>query len=196
MVRLLNRRPCAKKNSFVDKKAKIGNGTRLVNSRIGQFTYAYGCILVNTTIGAFCSLASGTTIGGGGHPVDWVSSSPVFYQKKNVLKTNFAVASFDEYARTTIGNDVWIGSHCQIKGGVTIGDGAIVGMGSVVTKDIPPYEIWAGNPARCIRKRFDEETIAKLLEIKWWNWEESKLHKYGKYFNDPQQLFAKLEEEQ
>lgn len=165
-------------------------------SQIGRYSYMYGSCLIKTKVGSFCSIASKTLIGGGGHPVDWVSSSPVFYQKKNVLKTTFAHQKFTEYAQTTIGNDVWIGSHCLIKGGVTIGDGAIIGMGSVVTKDVPPYEIWAGNPAKCIRKRFDDETIQKLLELKWWDWDEDKLYQYGNYFNDPKQLFTKLEEDQ
>ncbi len=196
LARLMAWRPSAIRNSVIDKKAAVGGGAQMKESEIGRYSYMYGSCLIKTRVGAFCSIASKTLIGGGGHPVDWISSSPVFYQKKNVLKTCFAKASFPEYAQTTIGNDVWIGSHCLIKGGVTIGDGAIVGMGSVVTKDIPPYEIWAGNPAKCIRKRFDDETIAKLLELKWWNWEEEKLYKYGKYFNNPQQLFEKLEEDQ
>lgn len=195
-ARLMAWRPCTIRNSVIDKKAAVGGGAQMKESEIGRYSYMYGSCLINTKVGAFCSIASKTLVGGGGHPVDWVSSSPVFYQKGNVLKTIFAQHAFPEYAQTTIGNDVWVGSHCLIKGGVTIGDGAIIGMGSVVTKDVPPYEIWAGNPAKCIRKRFDDETIAKLLELKWWNWNEEKLHKYGKYFNDPQQLFEKLEEDQ
>ena len=196
LARIFTWKPCLIRNSTIHKTAAVGNGAQLKESRIGRYSYAYGACLIKTQVGAFCSIASKTLIGGGGHPVDRVSSSPVLYQKKNVMKTCFADLPFEEYAETTIGNDVWIGFRCIIKGGVTIGDGAIVGMGSVVTKDIPPYEIWAGNPARCIRKRFDDETIAKLLELKWWDWDEDKLHRYGAYFQDPQQLFAKLEEAQ
>ena len=195
-ARLMSWRPCAIRNSIIDKKAAVGGGAQMKESKIGRYSYMFGSCLIKADVGSFCSIASKTLIGGGGHPVDWVSSSPVFYQKKNVLKTCFAQASFPEYAQTTIGNDVWIGSHCLIKGGVTIGDGAIVGMGSVVTKDIPPYEIWGGNPAKCIRKRFDDKTIEKLLKLKWWDWDEEKLNRYGKYFRDPQQLLNKLEEDQ
>ena len=72
----------------------------------------------------------------------------------------------------------------MIKAGLTIGDGAIIGMGSVVTKDVGPYEIWAGNPAKMIRKRFDIDKINKMLEIKWWNWEDEEIEKYAKTFND------------
>ena len=194
--RLLAWRPCAIRNSTIDKTASIGNGAQIKESQIGRYSYAYDCCLIRTTVGAFCSIASKTIIGGGRHPTNWVSSSPVFYKNKNVLKTNFATTEFNEYAQTTIGNDVWIGSQCIIKGGVTIGDGAIIGMGSVVTKDVPPYEIWAGNPAKFIRKRFDNETITKLLDIAWWNWDKKKLLEYGEHFNNPSQLFEKLEEAQ
>lgn len=195
-VRLITRKPCAIRGSVIHKKASVGNGAKLVNCQVGRYSYVYGSNVIETSLGAFCSIASGCTIGGGKHPTDWVSTSPVFYKGRNVLKTNYSQNKFEEYARTTIGNDVWIGSKCLIKGGVTIGDGAIIGMGSVVTHDVPPYEIWGGNPAKCIRKRFDDETIAKLLELKWWNWDEEKLQKYGDLFCSPEKLLAKLEEEQ
>ncbi len=194
-ARLLSKKPSAIKHSQVDKAAAVGNGALLINSSIGRYSYIYGSNLLHTDLGKFSSVGYGCTIGGGRHPVNWVSSSPVFYSKNNSLKTCFAEKAFDEYVQTTIGNDVWIGSRTMIKGGVTIGDGAIIGMGSIVTKDIPPYEIWAGNPARFIRKRFDEETIEKLQKLQWWNWDEDKLRKYGSFFDDPQKLFEQLEAE-
>ena len=195
LARLLTRRPAAIRGSVIDKTAAVGNGAVIVNSSIGKYSYIYDSGLIGTKLGAFCSIAGGCSIGGGKHPTGWVSSSPVFYKGKNVLKRNFSQNPFSEYAQTTIGNDVWIGSKCLIKGGVTIGDGAIIGMGSVVTHDVPPYEIWAGNPAKCIRKRFDDATIAKLLELKWWDWENDRLEKYGDLFQSPEELLKKLEEE-
>ena len=192
--RIVNRRPCAIKNSQIHTKAKVGNGAQLVNTKIGKYSYLYGTSAVNTDIGAFCSIAAGSTIGGGSHPTTWASSSPVFYKGKNVLNTNFSNNHYDEYKKTVIGNDVWIGSKCLIKGGVIIGDGAIIGMGSVVTKDIPPYEIWGGNPAHFIRKRFDDETINKLLALKWWNMDDEELKQCGDLFNNPDALIAYLEE--
>jgi len=193
-ARILNRRPCAIKNSKIHKKAAVGNGAQLVNCTIGKYSYLYGTSAVHTDIGAFCSIAAGTTIGGGSHPTDWVSSSPVFYKGKNVLKKNFSNKEYTEFQRTTIGNDVWIGSKCLIKGGITIGDGAVIGMGSVVTHDVPPYEIWAGNPARCIRKRFSEETIRALLELKWWEWDDETLTEMAPYFDAPEQLIQVYKE--
>lgn len=193
IARVLSRKPSAIRGSKIHKKASIGNGAQIVNCTIDRYTYIYGSSVVFADVGAFCSIAAGTTIGGGMHPTDWVSTSPVFYRGGNVLKTNFSQNKFEEFAHTTIGNDVWIGSKCLIKGGVTIGDGAIIGMGSVVTKDVPPYEIWAGNPAKCIRKRFDDETIAKLLKLQWWTWDEKKLAQYGDTFRDPQELLVQTE---
>ena len=83
-------------------------------------------------------------------------------------------------------------SHYHPGGGVTIGDGAVVGAGSIVTKDVGPYEIWAGNPARFIRKRFDDEIIEKLLESQWWNWDDEKLKKYGEKFQSPEEFVKSL----
>ena len=194
VARVLNRKLSAIRGSVIDKTASVGNGAQIVNCRIGRYSYIYGSSAVETEIGSFCSIAAGTSIGGGSHPTDWVSSSPVFYKGRNVLKTNFSQNYYEEYKRTIIGNDVWIGSNCRIKGGVTIGHGAVVGMGSVVTKDIPPYEIWAGNPAKLIRKRFDDETIEKLLATKWWELPDEKLKEIGDLFNDPKELIKYLEE--
>ena len=192
--RLLNRRPCAIKNAQIHKKAAIGNGTQFVNSKIGRYSYVYGSNVVNTEIGAFCSIAAGCSIGGGSHPTSWVSTSPVFYKGRNVLHKNFSDHSYTEFADTKIGNDVWIGAKCLIKGGVTIGDGAVIGMGSVVTHDVPPYEIWAGTPAKFIRKRFDDETIEKLLRLQWWTLGDEQLAACGQLFNDPEALIKYLEE--
>ena len=193
-ARILNRRPSAIKNTKIHKTAKVGNGAQLVGCTMGRYSYLYGTSAVNTRIGAFCSIAAGSSIGGGSHPTDWVSSSPVFYRGKNVLRTNFSQNKYEEFKETVIGNDVWIGSKCLIKGGVTIGTGAVIGMGSVVTKDVPPYEIWAGNPARCIRKRFDDETIEALLDSKWWELPDDTLAACGDLFREPQKLLEYLKE--
>lgn len=195
LSRIINRKPVSVKNSTISKTAAVGNGAQIVNSTIGRYTYIFESKLIATDVGSFCSIAADCTIGGGSHPSEWVSSSPVFYNGKNCLKKNFSTNDYKEYKRTEIGNDVWIGSKCLIKGGVKIGDGSIVGMGSVVTHDIPAYEIWAGNPAKKIRKRFDDSTIDKLLDLKWWNMSDEMLDSIGKFFNNPEVLFKCLEEE-
>ncbi len=193
-ARLLSRRPVAVKNSKVHSTAKVGDGAQLVNCNMGKYSYMYGSGATNTDIGAFCSIARGCSIGGGSHPIDWVSTSPVFYKGKNVLHVNFSHNDFYDNKKTVIGNDVWIGSNCLIKEGVSIGDGAIIGMGSVVTHDVPAYEIWAGTPARFIRKRFDDVTVEKLLKIRWWDLSDADLKKISDCFDDPKKMIEIFEE--
>lgn len=192
-----NMQPKAVKNGKIDKKAKIGHGTQFVDSSIGRYSYiGANCGVVKTEIGSFCSIAAGTSIGGGAHPLTFVSSSPVFCKGKNILKTNFAVHDFDPYKKTVIGHDVWIGAKCLIKGGVTIGTGAVIGMGSVVTKDVPPYAIVGGNPAKIIRYRFDEETVKGLLESKWWELPEEELKEKATLFTDPKDFLKHLDKKE
>ena len=110
-----------------------------------------------------------------------MSTSPIFTQKVNALqkcwidKDVFEHKTEDE--RVYIGNDVWVGSHVLINGGVHVGDGAVIGAGAVVVKDVPPYAIVGGVPAKVIRYRFSSEVIARLLELEWWNFDDSELKK-------------------
>lgn len=186
----------AVKKSNLDNTVKLCYDDQIVCCSVGRYTYIgeHSCILY-ADIGKFCSIADRCVIGGPAHSVDFVSTSPVFNKGRNIFGINFANFSFDDYKRTTIGNDVWIGSGCFIKSGVSISDGAVIGMGSVVTKDIGPYEIWAGNPAKFIRKRFDDETIRHLQKIQWWDFPEEKLHCVGKYFDSPDLFINKMKKD-
>ena len=110
------------------------------------------------------------------HPTKgYISSSPIFYStKKQCGQSYVSTNSFEEESKVDgnyaiIGNDVWIGAWVKIKGGVRIGDGAIIAMGAIVTKDVPPYAVVGGVPAKIIRYRFSDDIILKLLEKKWWN---------------------------
>lgn len=183
------------RRSQVGKHAYIGGGSRFSASTIGRYSYTGrdGSFFM-TDIGQFCSISDGCTCGMPEHDMTRASTSPVFQRGRNRLNTNFATMPHPAYPRTTIGNDVWIGANVSIKAGVTIGDGAVIGMGSVVTKDIPPYAIAVGVPAKVVRYRFDEETIAKLQALAWWDWDENKLAKYGEAFCDPRVLLQQLEE--
>ena len=158
------------KNTRFGKKTFIGNGSHVVNSELGDFSYiAYNTKCYNTRIGNYCSIGSDCVIGGAEHPLTSISSSPVFYDKKNPCKVYFGNWKWDSFSKETIiGNDVWIGDHSLIKAGLSIGNGSVVGMGSVVTKNIPPYEVWAGNPAKFIKRRFNEEIVADLMNSNWW----------------------------
>ncbi len=171
------------RNSKIDKKAVILSFCKVYNSEIEKYTYLGRTTNVyNTTIGKYTSIADGCIIGAAKHPLDHVSTSPVFYSKKNIFNKCFAVCEFDDYSNTHIGNDVWIGTHAFIKGGVKIGDGAVIGAYSVVTKDVEPYTIVAGNPAKVIRMRFNQVIVNELLNCKWWNWSEDKIETNAKTF--------------
>lgn len=172
-------------DSEVDDTAAICAGARFYRSKLGRYSYVgRTTFITNTTIGNFCSIAGNCNIGGTGHPLNWVSTSSVFHKWENILKKNFARHEYDIFQQTTIGNDVWIATNAMIRAGVTIGDGAVIGMGAIVTKDVGPYEIWAGNPARLIRKRFDEETIRRLSETRWWDWPDEKISRYAPLTKD------------
>ena len=127
-------------------------------------------------IGDFCSIGSGAAFimaGNQGHRNDWVSSFP-FFCMPEVPHFAGAVDAFRPAGDTVIGNDVWIGSEAIIMPGVKVGDGAVIGTRALVTRDVEPYAIVGGNPARVIRKRFDDDSIAMLLEMKWWDWDDAR----------------------
>lgn len=129
------------------------------NGIIDQFNYV--------EIGDYCSFAPGLELQlGGNHHMDHVSTYPFDVGAQPI---------FDKKYGIYIGNDVWTGLNVLIRHGVTIGDGAVIGMGSVVLEDVPPYAIVAGVPAKLIRYRFNESQIEALLKIKWWEWSEDKI---------------------
>ncbi len=180
-------------DSAIDRTAVVEHHANVRYSKIGKYTYVSARSgVVYAQIGSFCSIAAGVGIGGGAHKIDAVSTSPVFNKGRNIFGKNFGKIEFSPYKTTVIGNDVWIGNRALVLQGVKIGDGAIVGAGSVVTKDVEPYTIVAGNPARVIRKRFDDETIEKMIELKWWDMPEEELRKYGDCFENPEKLFEKI----
>jgi acetyltransferase-like isoleucine patch superfamily enzyme len=175
--------------SQIHKTSKVEAGSEIVNSTFDKHSFCgYNCEIINCKIGSFCSIANNVIIGGGMHPMNWVSTSPVFYEGRDSVKAKYSEHKRDPIKTTIIGNDVWIGSNAIIKQGITIGDGAVVGMGSVITKDVEPYSIVGGCPAREIRKRFDEETATQLLQIKWWNFSDNELKHYAPLFKDPEQF--------
>lgn len=128
-------------------------------------------------IGSFCSIGSGAAFimaGNQGHRNDWISTFPFFWMPE-VAAFAGAANGFEPAGDTVIGNDVWIGSEAIVMPGVRVGDGAVIGTRALVTRDVEPYAIVGGNPARMIRKRFDEVDIAMLLELAWWHWTDDQL---------------------
>ena len=141
----------------------------LQHVELGDYSYfAMNAHAANVKIGKFCSIGPNFCCGLGIHPTNGISTSPYFYRGKT-----------EEYKHTTIGNDVFIGANVTVLDGVVIGDGAVIGAGAVVTKDIPPYAIAVGVPAKVAKYRFDAPTIQKLLEKQWWNGSEEEIKRVG-----------------
>lgn len=176
-------------DSTLGKNISLGSGVKFYRSSIGDHSYIQnGSFVCDCIIGKYSSISQNCYIGGAAHPVDWVGTSIMFYCTKEYEEGNngkFYKRFFNPFAKTIVGNDVWIGANVIIKSGVTISDGAVIGMGSVVTKNVGPYEIWAGNPARFIRKRFPDDLCTKLLEIKWWDMDDSTISNLSVFMNDP-----------
>ena len=176
-------------NTKIDKTASVRQHCRIYDSMLGRYSYvARNTLIQNAEIGAFCSISEGCNIGMPSHPTTMVSTSPVFLNGNNYLLANFSNHPFDDCPKTHIGNDVWVGAGAKIKSGLIIGNGSIIAAGAVVTKNVPPYSIVGGVPARVIRYRFDEKTASELERTKWWDWSDEKIKSNGIYFNNPKEL--------
>lgn len=183
-------------NSYIDKTAKVYSGSTFYNSKLGRYSYVgYDSEVVNCEIGSFCSIANGFIAGGAKHPLEWLSTSPVFYDVSGGTNYHLGHLTIEPTVRTYIGNDVWIGSRAIILQGVHIGTGAVVGAGAVavVTKDVPPYAVVAGCPAKIIKYRFDSDIICRLLKPEWWLLQDFQLKKLAKYMNSPNVFLVELE---
>ena len=158
-------------DSYLGKFSHILAGCIINHCHIGNYSYiGRNSLIQNTTIGNYCSIAHEVNCGLGKHPLDKFSTSPFFYRKNNpaYIKVRKENCGFKEYDRINIGHDVWIGARATILDGVNIGNGAVVAAGAVVTKDVPPYAIVGGVPAKIIKYRFNQNTDASLLK-EWWN---------------------------
>jgi chloramphenicol O-acetyltransferase type B len=181
------------RKSTIHKTSKIEAGSQIINTIVDKYSFCgYNCEISNCEIGSFSSIANGVVIGGGMHPIDWVGTSPVFYEGRDSVIIKFSQFQREKVKTTYIGHDVWIGRNALIKQGVRIGNGAIVGMGSVVTKDVDPYAIVAGNPAKLIRYRFSRDIVENLLVSNWWNIDESELKKFAIHIKEPLEFINKI----
>lgn len=170
-----------------DKFLKIGYLSKLINVKIGMYSTIHDEVILNNSqlddyvyiasktqisnckIGKFCSIGPNVRIGLGMHPTNFLSTFPAFFSTKRQCQISFTDYDyFEEIGTNVIGNDVWIGAHSIILDNIIIGDGAIIAAGSVVTKNVLPYCIVGGVPAKVIKKRFNDEKIKELLELKWW----------------------------
>ena len=157
-------------SSTVDKRAKVNRFTKIFHSSIGRYSYiGPHSSLIYAEVGSFCSIASDVCVGMGIHDLKKLSTSPLFTEQHNGTGHSWTRRTPFPFKRVTVGNDVWIGERVMIMGGRQIGDGAVIGAGAIVTKDVPPYAIVAGVPAKLIRYRFPEDTISRLERLRWWN---------------------------
>lgn len=164
-------------NSLLCEKSELGRRNLLRNTTLGRGSYTgTNAIIKNATIGKYCCFGWNISIGGGQHNYNNVSMYTDYWYRRTFGISSLESNKTNETAlECHIGNDVWIGAGVNILGGVTIGNGCVIGAGAVVTKDIDPYSIVIGIPGKIVKKRFDEEIICLLEEIKWWDWPEEKI---------------------
>jgi len=172
-------------------------GSFVYNSSIAGYSYlGSNSILQNVGVGRFCSIGPEVRVGLGRHPSSFVSTYPGTYLSQAGAAVKLGGnCQFEEYLPIKIGNDVYIGARAMVLDGVNISDGAIIAAGAIVTKDVPPYAIVGGVPAKILKYRFDHDTISRLLEMKWWNWEESVVRERLKTFGNVGKFLEEFGEE-
>lgn len=158
---------------------EIGAGTRVTNSTFGDYSYCdRNCDIANAEVGKFSNIASATRIGATDHPMDKASLHHFHYRSASYWEDEADDAEWFAHRASRlarIGHDTWIGHGALIKPEVTIGHGAVVASGSVVTKDVAPYTIVGGNTARLIRRRFAEAVAEQMMALAWWDWDHDRL---------------------
>lgn len=178
-------------NSTLSDNVRIDRNNYIFNAHIGRHSYTgSNTKIIAATIGKFVSISWNVSIGGGNHDYTRLTNHAFLYDNFSHIRPEGEEAAYNRFSKPCIiGNDVWIATGAIINRGVTIGDGAVVASGAVVTKDVPPYAIVAGCPAKVIKYRFDKEKIDKLLEMKWWEWDDEKIREnYQMFIKDHVQL--------
>ena len=170
-------------NTIIHRNVHILENCLLNNSEIHSYSYlGKNCLIQNASIGKFCSIANDVSIGLGKHPLDYFSTSPLLYRRQNKFQINLVEKDlqFEEYLPVSIGNDVWIGSRSIILDGISIGNGSVIAANSVVTKDVAPYSVIGGVPAKLIKYRFPDNQIDELNIGKWWDMDLSNIKSHFK----------------
>lgn len=182
------------KQSTLGKHNVLFEDVTVLKSVIGDHTYIQkNSIVSDAEVGKFCSIAMGVSVGLPQHSISMVSSHPAFYLKHTPLAKTYSDQDvFIASQKTIIGHDVWIGQNSIIMNGLRVGSGAVIGAGSVVTRDVPPYAVIGGAPARIIKFRFEEKIRHDLLGCMWWDMPEKWLEKNYSLFQHPEKLLDVL----
>jgi acetyltransferase-like isoleucine patch superfamily enzyme len=191
-------------------KTKISLGCNIINSKFGNHVFIYENVSLinsyvddytyinnnsrirNTTIGKFCSIGPNVQIILGKHPSTFISSHPMFYANNKPFKTFSNKTYIEEYDSVEIGHDVWIAEGVIIPSGIKIGNGAIITARAVVTRDVEPYSIVGGTPAKHIKYRFDKNTVDLINNSEWWNWDVELLKDKFRLFHDQNEFIKYL----
>jgi len=190
------------RNSQLSENVSVGDFSKIETSRLSEWVridrnnYVYGSEIgrhsytgsdtkiIRSTIGSFTSISWNVSIGGANHDYTRVTTHAFLYNDMDHLRPDGMPPVYDRFEKScVIGNDVWIGTGAILLRNLTIGDGAVIAAGAVVTGDVPPYAIVAGVPAKIVKYRFPEERIAELQEIRWWNWPDEKIRENIDWFS-------------
>jgi N-acetyl sugar amidotransferase len=181
-------------HSEIHPTSKVESGSSLFHSSFDKHSFCgYDCDFYYAKIGRYNSIANFVVIGGARHPMEWVGTSSVFYKGRDSLNRKFSEHLTVAPKITTVGNDVWIGRSAILISGIKVGNGAVIAAGAVVTKDVPPFAIVGGNPARLIRYRFPEATISKIEKSRWWDLEDHQLVELAKHVRDPERFISEVD---
>lgn len=171
-------------NSSLSSNSRIDRRNYISESIIGNHSYTgKNTTIINSKIGNFCSVSWNVTIGGANHDYKKITTHSFLYNNADKIRPDNIPPAYNRFTDICeVGSDVWIGTGAVVLRGVRIHDGAVIGAGTIVTKDVPPYAVVVGNPGKIIKYRFSEKIINDLLKIKWWEWEDSKITENYKFF--------------
>lgn len=186
-----------------DQYGKFKEGYRYISEKlfgftVGKYSTGYEQFWAQTSllksIGAFCNISADNVTIAGNHPITTVSTNTFTYSKKvGFVNADKPISHLANVRKITIGNDVWIGANVTLLPGITIGDGSVIAAGAVVSKDVPPYAIVGGVPAKLIKYRFEPEVIDSLLASQWWEWEDDKIKYFIPHMESPYTFIAALQ---